>query len=148
MSDTVAAIPTFGFARGAIVRCVSGGPNMLVVRDLMDTVCVVRCEGDEAGTLRLREEPKCELVQVLDHDGRHPLDAEHARLTARIAELEKALKPFADCAKYLPQRPDDAIPDDVAAFDMGDGRFWTLQDTSFFEARTTLSASQDKGDES
>lgn len=85
---TITAIPTFGFARGAIVRRTSGGPNMLVVRDLAETVCVVRCEGDEAGTLRLREEPKHDLVQVLDHDGRSQLAAEIAPLRAQLEKLE------------------------------------------------------------
>ena len=92
MSETVTAIPTFGFARGAIVRKTSGGPNMLVVRDLAETVCVVRCEGDEAGTLRLREEPKHDLVQVLDHDGRSQLAAEIASLRAQLDEAKEAVK--------------------------------------------------------
>lgn len=90
MSETpaVTAIPSFGFARGAIVRRPEGGPNMLVVRDLADTVCVVRCEGDEGGTLRFREEPKPGLAQVIDHDGRV---TEISRLTAQLTQTSECL---------------------------------------------------------
>lgn len=69
-----------------------------------------------------------------------------AEQAARIAELEKVLKPFADCAKYLPD-PNQDFPNDVVALDMGDGRIWTLQDWSFFDARTTLEASERGGGE-
>lgn len=91
-SSDITAIPTFGYARGAIVRHASGGPNMLVVRDLLDVVCVIRCEGDAGGTLRLRDEPKGDLVQVLDHDGRNPLATEIATLSKQLANARRVLK--------------------------------------------------------
>lgn len=52
---SVDIIPSFGFARGAIVRKKGGGPNMLVVRGCDDRTVVVVCEGDRDGTLRLRD---------------------------------------------------------------------------------------------
>lgn len=113
MSETVTAIPTFGFARGAIVRKTDGGPNMLVVRDLAETVCVVRCEGDEAGTLRLREEPKHDLVQVLNHDGRSQLAAETTSLRAQLDEARARVKTFEMAIAQLPEMP--AIMDERAA---------------------------------
>lgn len=59
-------IPSFGFARGAIVRAKGGGPNMLVVRGLEDRTVVVVCESDEDGTLRLRD-PKTETLELVVH---------------------------------------------------------------------------------
>lgn len=67
-TETAARIPSFGFIRGAIVRCHGEPPNMLVVRGLGETTAVIVCEGDEGGTLRLREYPTAELEQVLSHD--------------------------------------------------------------------------------
>lgn len=58
-------IPSFGFARGAVVRATGGGPNMLVVRGLGETTAVILCEGDEGGTLRLREYQTADLEQLL-----------------------------------------------------------------------------------
>lgn len=63
MAD-VQTISSRGFARGAIVR-LDAGPNMLVVRGLGETTACVLCEGDEAGTLRLKEYPTDDLEQVL-----------------------------------------------------------------------------------
>lgn len=69
MADgVVAVIPSFGFARGAIVTFKAGDPNMLVVWGLEVTTVVVVCEGDDAGQLRLREYETCTLKQVLDKD--------------------------------------------------------------------------------
>lgn len=59
------------FARGAIVRRNKRGANMLVVRDLGDTVAVVRVEGDQEGGLRLREVSKEGLSVALDIDQEH-----------------------------------------------------------------------------
>lgn len=64
MTD-VTQIPTIGFARGAVVKSKSGGPNMLVVRGLADRTVVVVCESDEGGTLRLRDPLTADLQQVL-----------------------------------------------------------------------------------
>ena len=66
----VVTIPSFGFARGSVVRLRSDHPdapsmNMLVVRGLGETTAVIRVESDEAGTLRLREVPTKDLIQVL-----------------------------------------------------------------------------------
>jgi hypothetical protein len=61
-------IPSFGFVRGAIVRRHGKPPNMLVVRGLDQTTAVVVCEGDDGGTLRLKEYPTDELHQVFAHD--------------------------------------------------------------------------------
>ena len=72
MPDTtnVKAFPSLGFVRGAIVRRHGKPPNMLVVRSLFDTntTAVIVCEGDEGGTLRLREYPTADLKQVLPHE--------------------------------------------------------------------------------
>ncbi len=64
VSDQPVRLPTFGFARGAIVRH-NGGPNMLVVRQLDRNVVCVLCEGDAGGTLRLREFPSDECEQIV-----------------------------------------------------------------------------------
>lgn len=66
----VVGFPPLGFARGAIVRLNNEPPNMLVVRSLFDTdtTLVVACEGDEGGTLRMREYPTKQLHQVLSHE--------------------------------------------------------------------------------
>jgi hypothetical protein len=61
-------IPSRGFIRGSIVRRQGAPPNMLVVRGLEDTTVVILCEGDAGGTLRLREVPTDDLVQVLGHN--------------------------------------------------------------------------------
>jgi hypothetical protein len=58
-------IPSFGFARGAVVREATNGPNMLVVRGLGETTVVIVIEGDEGGKVRLRERPTAALRQVL-----------------------------------------------------------------------------------
>src|SRR3546814_12837217 len=60
----VERIPSFGFVRGAIVRKVSGGPNMLVVRGLEDRTVVVVCEADDGCHLRLRDYPNAALAPV------------------------------------------------------------------------------------
>jgi len=60
----VTTIPSFGFARGAIVRAKAGGPNMLVVRGLEDRTVVVVCESDDGGSLRLRD-PKTETLELV-----------------------------------------------------------------------------------
>ena len=57
-------IPSFGFARGSVVRR-NDGPNMIVVRSLGDRTVVVGCEADKDGTLRLRDYLTAELTQVL-----------------------------------------------------------------------------------
>lgn len=61
---SVSAIPSIGFARGAVVRPKAGGPNMLVVRGLADRTVVVVCESDEGGSLRLRD-PKTETLELV-----------------------------------------------------------------------------------
>ncbi len=61
----ISAIPSFGFARGAVVRPRGGGPNMLVVRGIGDRTAVVVCESDEGGTLRLRDLETSALELVL-----------------------------------------------------------------------------------
>lgn len=58
-------IPSFGFARGTVVREASDGPNMLVVRGLGETTAVIVIEGDDGGQVRLRERPTAVLRQVL-----------------------------------------------------------------------------------
>jgi len=66
---SVVPIPSLGFARGEIVRPKCGGPNMLVVRGLGDKTVVVVCEGDEDGTLRLRDPATTSLELVMDTTG-------------------------------------------------------------------------------
>ncbi len=61
----VSVIPSFGFARGAIVRKEPDGPNMLVVRGLGERTVVVVCEHDDGGGLRLRDYATNDLHQVL-----------------------------------------------------------------------------------
>lgn len=70
--DDVVTIPSIGFSRGVVVRRRDGtprgvAPNMIVVRGLGETTACVLCEGDEAGTLRLREFKTSELVQVMSN---------------------------------------------------------------------------------
>ncbi|CAA2142791.1 hypothetical protein [Hyphomicrobium sp. ghe19] len=89
MADTVQQLPTCGFGRGSIVRA-ADGPNMLVVRDLGDTVCVVRCEGDDAGTLRMKEVMKAGLRQVVSHDG---ITTEDARIRNALWQFENPPEP-------------------------------------------------------
>lgn len=72
MAD-ITRIPSFGFARGAIVRRKDSDRNMIVVRGLDTTTACVVVEGDAAGTLRLREYATDELVQMRVDEG--PLDA-------------------------------------------------------------------------
>ena len=60
----IVAIPSFGFARGAVVTHVEGGGNLLVVRQLNATTAVVSIEGDDGGTIRLREYPTSSLYQI------------------------------------------------------------------------------------
>ncbi len=66
MSDRtiIERIPSFGFARGAVVRAIGGGPNMLVVRGLEDRTVVVVCESDDGGSLRLRD-PKTTTLELV-----------------------------------------------------------------------------------
>lgn len=66
MSDlpTIPRIPSFGFARGSVVRAIGGGPNMLVVRGLEDRTVVVVCESDDSGSLRLRD-PKTDTLELV-----------------------------------------------------------------------------------
>lgn len=64
MSEVV-ILPSFGFARGAVVRRKGGGPNMLVVRGFVEVTAVVVVEGDADGNLRLREIATAELEQLL-----------------------------------------------------------------------------------
>lgn len=67
-----------GFVRGAVVRHIfSPRRNMLVVRDLDETVACICVESDAPGTLRLREYPAIELTLVLDE-----------KAADRIADLE------------------------------------------------------------
>ena len=65
MTADMHLIPSVGFARGAVLRPRGGGPNMLVVRGLEDRTVVVVCEGDEGGTLRLRDPMTASLELVL-----------------------------------------------------------------------------------
>ena len=65
MNGTVQRIPSLGFARGAIVRRVEDGRNMLVVRGLGETTAVIVIESDHAGSVRIREFPTADLHQVL-----------------------------------------------------------------------------------
>lgn len=58
-------IPSFGFARGAVVRLHRGGPNMIVVRGLASTTACVFCDGDAGATLRMLEFQTADLRQVL-----------------------------------------------------------------------------------
>lgn len=71
MADTT-RISSFGFARGVVVRQRDSERNMLVVRGLDETTACVVCEGDAAGTLRLREFPTNELRQMRIDD--EPID--------------------------------------------------------------------------
>lgn len=66
-TEKVADIPSYGFARGAVVRHCDSNRNMLVVRGLGTTTVVVVVEDDEAGSLRLREIETAKLRQVLAH---------------------------------------------------------------------------------
>lgn len=61
----ITPFPNSGFARGSIVRKFGSGPNMLVVRSIRGHTFVVVCEGDEDGTMRVREYPTSDLEQVL-----------------------------------------------------------------------------------
>lgn len=74
MGDVVPIGGALSFARGAVVRRDGRGANMLVIRDLGETVAVVRIEGDEAGTVRLREVSKEGLSIALDLDQGAPHD--------------------------------------------------------------------------
>lgn len=95
------AIPSFGFARGAVVRQEDGGPNMIVVRGLGATTAVILVEADESGHLRLREVPTASLRQVLpaqtpaDSGGMAAVGAPEAALASEIlAELQRARAKF------------------------------------------------------
>lgn len=68
MGDVVPIGSALSFSRGSVVRLNGRGANMLVVRDLCETVVVVRIEGDASGELRLREVPKEGLQVALDID--------------------------------------------------------------------------------
>lgn len=70
MSDIVKRLPTYGFARGAVVRKFGQGPNMLVVRQLEDTTCVIIIEGDEGGKVRMREVQTHDMELALADHGR------------------------------------------------------------------------------
>lgn len=61
----VTAIPSLGFARGAVVRLRVGGPNMLVVRGLGDMTAVISIMGDGGGQVRLFEVETAALEQLL-----------------------------------------------------------------------------------
>ena len=62
---TIDRIPSFGFSRGAVVRQGADGPNMLVVRGLEEKTAVIVIEGDDDGTVRLREVWTASLTQLL-----------------------------------------------------------------------------------
>jgi len=74
MGDVVPIGSALSFARGSVVRRAGRGMNMLVVRDLGETVAVVCIEGDQAGAVRLREVSKDGLSVVLDLDQETPHD--------------------------------------------------------------------------
>lgn len=59
-----------GFTRGAIVREIGGGPNMLVMRQVGDdvTACIV-IESDTPGAIRVREFSTAALEQMLPASG-------------------------------------------------------------------------------
>lgn len=87
-----------GFQRGSIVRHIfSPRLNMLVVRDLYESVVCVVIEDDK--TIRLREFPAIELVTVLDEN-----------LADQIADLERTfdLRWKADMRAIEGWRADDA----------------------------------------
>lgn len=58
-------IPSFGFARGAVVHRRGSTRNMLVVRALGETTACIVIESDDGGAVRLREFPTVDLIQVL-----------------------------------------------------------------------------------
>lgn len=58
-------IPSFGFARGAIVHRRGSSRNMLVVRGLGETTACIVIESDQSGAVRLREFPTADLTEVL-----------------------------------------------------------------------------------
>ena len=72
MAEVVPINSPFSFARGVVVRENGRAPNMLVVRDLGATVAVVRIEGDQAGSVRLREIAKDGLQVALGLDAGDP----------------------------------------------------------------------------
>ena len=63
MTDPV-KIPSYGFARGAVVRQ-GDGPNMIVVRCFGERTACVFCESDKDGGLRLKEFSTRDLEQIL-----------------------------------------------------------------------------------
>ena len=69
MTAEVICIGPLGFGRGAIVRLIEGGENMLVIRQLEATTVVIVCEGDGGGTVRLREFRTATLTQILPPRG-------------------------------------------------------------------------------
>jgi uncharacterized protein YodC (DUF2158 family) len=62
---SVTEIPSSAFARGAVVTRRNGGPNMIVVRGYPDVTVAVLCEGDQDGTLRLKDFKTSDLEQLL-----------------------------------------------------------------------------------
>ena len=75
----ISAIPTFGFARGAVVRSAPDGPNMLVVRGLGERTAVIVIESDAGGAVRLRDVPTAGLYQVLPAQTPQQPDTHNAR---------------------------------------------------------------------
>lgn len=61
-----ARIPSFGFARGAVVRLRAGGPNMLVVRGFDRVTVVIAIMADAAGSVRLFEVATDDLELILE----------------------------------------------------------------------------------
>ncbi len=64
-SREVPAIPSFGFARGAVVRHRENDNHMIVVRGLGERTVCVFCAGDAGGQLRMLEFKTCDLIQEL-----------------------------------------------------------------------------------
>ena len=58
------AIPSLGFARGAIVRSRHGTNNMLVIRGFRERTAVIMIESDRDGGLRIHEFATADLVLV------------------------------------------------------------------------------------
>lgn len=127
-----------GFQRGAVVRHVfSPRRNMLVVRDLYETVICIVIEDDKPGTIRLREFPTIEVTLVIDEEAANQIaDLERTfdlRWKADMRAIERwrtdspdkrelTLPDHADLVVWLLEKLDALAPGWEAALDAGCGR--------------------------
>lgn len=106
------------FQRGTVVRHIfSPRRNMLVVRDLEETVACICIDSDEPGTVRLREYPASELTLVLDE-----------KAADRIADLEQTfdMRWQADMRAIERWRAEDPVRRTLTMPDHADLVVWLL----------------------